>query len=93
MQRNFLRIILLSISMFLFLISLLISPYKDELDLAVKQINENGLLVLRLIFIFIMIITLFYFYLKDSKRMIFYSVSMLILGLYAFIKLGLSFVF
>jgi len=74
----------------LLFISFLISPFRDELDIVEKQINENGLLVQRMIFIIIIILS-FSFYLMKGFKFKFLQILNLLFGLYAILKLTLSF--
>lgn len=82
--------IILKISVYLnpllFLFSYLISPYRDELDLEIKQINSNGLIVIYLILgINLGLFVIAYFGSKSlSKHQQIFNLTC---GIFAFLKL------
>lgn len=81
---------LLLISITILLLSFIVSPFRDELDLIEKQVSENGLLVQRLIFTLIILLSLAYYLIKGFKFKVLQFLN-LIIGLYAIVKLNLSF--
>jgi hypothetical protein len=51
MLNTIIKIFVIAVNFVLLLLSLFNSPYRDELDLDEKQISENGVLILRSIYI------------------------------------------
>ena len=61
MLNAIIRISVIVVNLFLLFVSLLISPYRDELpDLNEKYVNDDGVLVLRLIYILVIIFSVLY---------------------------------
>ncbi len=50
--------VIITLTAILIIVSLLISPYKYEWEVELKQINDNSVLVLRLIYIILMAINI-----------------------------------
>ena len=70
-KQNIVKILIFIIIFILFLLSLLIKPYRLELDLIEKQINHNAVLVLRLIYIVVFIMEFIYFVsTKFTKKLV-----------------------
>lgn len=56
------------ISAILLLFSFLISPFREELDIPIKQIDEDGILVLKLIYFITLIQLCFGFFVLKIKN-------------------------
>jgi hypothetical protein len=89
-KQNIVKILIFIIIFILFLLSLLIKPYRLELDLIEKQINHNAVLVLRLIYIVVFIMEFIYFVsTKFTKKLV--DILALLILVYSLIKFTLTF--
>ncbi len=87
---NWFRKILFVINAVLVLISLIITPFREELLLEERITDEDSLLVLKVICFFVVFSSIFYFLNKKSKNIVL-DLLMIILGLYALIKVLILF--
>jgi hypothetical protein len=85
MFNRFTKVILVILALFLTLISLLLSPYRLELDLETPQVNEDSLEILKFIYAAILFLTFLYFVTAKSFKSI-PGVFMIVMSLYAFVK-------
>jgi hypothetical protein len=90
MQNTVIKILIIGVNFFLLFLSLLISPYREELDLDEKQINANGVLILRIIYTLMIALAVFYFVRLRSFKGILSTVALLA-GLFALVKLFSTF--
>lgn len=75
---------------FFLCVSFLISPYKEELDVDQKIINDNGVLVLKLVYILVLVIGSLYFFKYKIKKDT-SSVIMLLIVIFSFYKFSTLF--
>jgi hypothetical protein len=65
------KFLTVSLVIVLLFFSLLTSPYRDELDLEIKQLNGNGVLVIRLLSLVILLINgLYLLFIKPRNTII-----------------------
>ena len=79
-------VIILVVELLLLFVTILVSPYRDELDLDVKQVNENGVLVLRFIYAILIVLSGLYLWRQRSLKS-FIGILLFIIGLYALVRL------
>lgn len=70
--------------------SFLISPYKEELDVNDQIINDNGVLVLKLVYLLVLIIGALYFFRYKIKKDVL-SVMMLLILFFSFYRFSALF--
>ena len=90
MLNTVMKIFVIVINLALLFLSLLISPYRDELDLDENQISDNGVLILRTIYILIIVFSLLYFARFRTFKSIL-GIILLLVGLFSIVKLLTTF--
>jgi hypothetical protein len=90
MLNTTIKIFVIAINLVFLFLSLSISPYRDELDLDEKQISDNGVLILRSIYILIVVFSLLFFARFRTFKSVPSSI-VLLMALFSFVKLLTTF--
>jgi len=88
-MEKFIKWSILVLILALLLLTIFISPYRIELDLEDKQVNENGLLVLKMFYSIVIALATFYLVKWNKKNWM--NITVFVLGAYSLIRIILLF--